>query len=149
MNKKQTNEITNIEISFFLNFSLLKFCSTSPPGGNQVDGLPPVLTFGKLPTAAGTKCWGSVAKLGMLWGGRCPGFGFKQIEQLIIYVTTGGKPSTWFPPGGLVEQNSKAENFKKNEISILVNSFICLCICIFSHKIHWLIIECCNVQKRL
>ena len=30
------------------------------------------------------------------------------------YFTTGGKPSTWFPPGGLVEQNFGARNFKKN-----------------------------------
>ena len=27
-----------------------------------------------------------------------------------IHVETGGKPSTWFPPGGLVEQSNVAKN---------------------------------------
>merc|ERR1711966_383107 len=42
---------------------------------------------------------------------------------LRAYFTTGGKPSTWFPPGGLVEQNFRARNFKKNKTSNLVILF--------------------------
>ena len=44
--KKHTianHQIRRIVFSWM--FLLLKFCSTSPPGGNQVDGLPPVVTY--------------------------------------------------------------------------------------------------------
>ena len=39
------------------------------------------------------------------------------------YFTAGGKPSTWFPPEGLVEQNFRARNLQKNWILNLVLSF--------------------------
>ena len=59
-----------------------RLCSTSPPGGNQVDGLPP----------APLKNW----------------FKIKLILYFYITLYTGasGKPSTWFPLGGLVELRS-------------------------------------------
>ena len=40
--RNKQNESSKFKIQFFLKFLALKFCSTSPPGGNQVDGLPPV-----------------------------------------------------------------------------------------------------------
>merc|ERR1711966_215926 len=45
--KRETNklEASNSKFVFFPKFLALKFCSTSPPGGNQVDGLPPVVKF--------------------------------------------------------------------------------------------------------
>ena len=70
-------------------------CSTSLPGGNQVDGLPPApslhsprLEFGADVTFTGItldqyKTCSTSYKLG-----------------------AGGKPSTWLPPGRLVEHNS-------------------------------------------
>ena len=43
--KNKRNEGTKFKIQFFSKFLALKFCSTSPPGGNQVDGLPPVVKY--------------------------------------------------------------------------------------------------------
>merc|ERR1711906_1305 len=43
--RNKQNGSTKFEISFFSKFLALKFCSTSSPGGNQVDGLPPVVKF--------------------------------------------------------------------------------------------------------
>ena len=43
--RNKQNASSKFKIQFFLKFLALKFCSTSPPGGNQVDGLPPVVKF--------------------------------------------------------------------------------------------------------
>ena len=40
--RNKQSESVKFKIRFFSKFLALKFCSTSPPGGNQVDGLPPV-----------------------------------------------------------------------------------------------------------
>ena len=55
------------------------------------------------------------------------------------YVTTGGKPSTCFCRGDSWSRISEARIFKKNEISILVISFVCFFIHVFSYKINCLI----------
>ena len=41
--RNKQNESSKFKIQFFVKFLALKFCSTSPPGGNQIDGLPPVV----------------------------------------------------------------------------------------------------------
>ena len=51
------------------------------------------------------------------------------------YFTTGGKPSTWFPPGGLVEQNFRARNFEKNRIlNLRLPLCLFLSLCFFLQK---------------
>jgi len=51
--------------------------------------------------------------------------------------TIGGKPSTWFPPGGLVEQNFGARSFGKKQIFNLTLSLcLFLSLCVFLQK--WL-----------
>ena len=50
--RNKQNESTKFEISFLSKFLALKFCSTSPPGGNQVDGLPPVVKFSRTQDAS-------------------------------------------------------------------------------------------------
>ena len=56
------------------------------------------------------------------------------IRDYLLYFTTGGKPSTWFPPGGLVEQNFRARNFEKNRILNLRFHFVCSSLCVSSYK---------------
>ena len=48
---------------------------------------------------------------------------------------TGGKPSTWFPPGGLVEQNFRARNFEKNWILNLILLILYLSVCLLTKVI--------------
>ena len=43
--RNKQNDNAKFEIPFFSKFLALKFCSTSPPGGNPVDGLPPVVKY--------------------------------------------------------------------------------------------------------
>ena len=56
---------------------------------------------------------------------------------LSALFTTGSKPSTWLPPGGLVEQNFRARNFKENWILNLLLSF-CLFLSLFFFSKEWL-----------
>ena len=44
---------------------------------------------------------------------RCPWDGIYQ--RTSIMFQTGGKPSTWFPPGGLVEQSTDEKQNNKDE----------------------------------
>ena len=65
------------------------------------------------------------------------------------YFTTGCKPSIWFPPGGLVEQNFRARNSKKNWILNLLLSFCLFISLFFSCKSDYLIemMKCIRQMK--
>ena len=100
---------------------LIMISSTSLPGGNQVDGLPPVSSRKRFLMI-------EIDQISNLTDSRTSPLGDEGFENkkpahsrsglavpvpgtFLLFgwrLEAGGKPSTWFPPGGLVELITKA-----------------------------------------